>query len=138
MTSRRTRAREVALQLLFQFDLNPKPLGRRAVEAFANDRLHREAEGVTFSLALFDGVLAQKESIDAQISATAENWKLHRMLPVDRNVLRLASYEIVFAKEPAAVAINEAIELSRRYGSSDSPGFVNGILDKIAKTQAVA
>jgi transcription antitermination protein NusB len=133
---RRSRAREVVVQLLFQHDQNPTPMPRPAVERFVRDRLERDAaDAVGFCLATFDGVIANRSGIDAQISATAENWRLNRMMPVDRNVLRLATYELAFAPEPtpAAVAINEAIELSRRLGSVDSPAFVNGILDKIAK-----
>ncbi len=137
MTSRRSRAREVALQLLFQFDLNPKPIPRGAVEAFVRERLLDDEMAAEFCLTLFDGIMTNRDTLDAQISATAENWKLHRMLPVDRNVLRLCAYEMQIAKEPTAVAIDEAIKLSRRFGSLDSPAFVNGILDKIAKPQPV-
>jgi transcription antitermination protein NusB len=137
MTSRRSRAREVALQLLFQFDQNPRGMPRPAVEAFARDRLGGDADAVAFGLVLYDGVLTNRAAIDDLVSKTAENWRLARMLPVDRNVLRLGAYELAFAPEPApvAVAVDEAIELSRRYGSADSPGFVNGILDKIAKSK---
>lgn len=139
-TLRRSRAREVALQLLFQADQNPKPMPRTAVERFVRDRLVNDAENVEFGLACFDGVLAKKAEIDARITATAENWRLSRMLPADRNVLRLGVYEIAFADvpTPAAIAINEAIELARRFGSADSPAFVNGVLDKIAKSPAPA
>jgi N utilization substance protein B len=128
----------VALQLLFQFDQNPKGMPREAVEAFARDRLGGDAEAVTFGLVLYDGVLTNRPAIDELVSKTAENWRLARMLPVDRNVLRLGAYELAFTPDPApvAVAVDEAIELSRRYGSADSPGFVNGILDKIAKSQS--
>ncbi|HEY2786469.1 MAG TPA: transcription antitermination factor NusB [Fimbriiglobus sp.] len=135
MTSRRSRAREVALQMLFQFDQNAKPVPREALEAFARDRLHGDVDAVAFGLSLYDGVLANLKKIDERISETAENWRLSRMLPVDRNVLRLGTYELEFAPEtaPVGVAVDEAIELSRRYGSADSPAFVNGILDKIAK-----
>ena len=138
MTSRRSRAREVALQLLFQLDRNPKPVPREAVEAFARDRLGGDADAVAFALGLYDGVVANRPAIDERISATAENWRLSRMMPVDRNVLRLISYELTFAldRTPAAVAMDEAVELSRRYGSADSPAFVNGVLDKISKTWA--
>lgn len=138
MQSRRSRAREVVLQLLFQSDQNPKPMTRDAVRAFVDDRIHDDAEAAAFALNLFDGVHQQKDAIDAMLAATATNWKLHRMLPVDRNVLRLATYELRFAPEPtpAAAAINEAIELSRRFGSLDSPTFVNGILDTIANAPA--
>ncbi len=137
MTSRRSRAREVALQLLFQFDQNAKAVPRPAIEAFAEDRLNGDEDAMSFCLSLYDGVLASQKDIDERVSKTAENWRLSRMLPVDRNVLRLGTYELEFAPEktPVGVAVDEAIELSRRYGSADSPGFVNGILDKIAKAQ---
>jgi transcription antitermination protein NusB len=136
MTSRRSRAREVALQLLFQFDQNPKPLSRAAAEAFARDRLAGDNDAVAFALALADGVLANRPAIDDRVAATAENWRLARMMPVDRNVLRLGTYELAFAPDPmpVGVAVDEAVELARRYGSAESSAFVNGILDRIAKT----
>jgi N utilization substance protein B len=134
--ARRSRAREVTLQLLFQWDQNPTAVPRRAVERFVRERLLDDAEMTAYSLALLDGVVANKERIDPAISAIAENWRLSRMMPVDRNVLRLGTYELLFdpAPQPLEVVINEAIELARRFGSAESPKFVNGILDKIAKT----
>ncbi|MGL4422252.1 MAG: transcription antitermination factor NusB [Gemmataceae bacterium] len=136
----RSRAREIAMQLLYQIDQNPKPIRRAIVEDFARNRALAETRVVTLALELFDGVRAKVTDIDPLIVKIAENWRLHRMLPVDRNVLRLAIYEMRFAPTPtpAAVAINEAIELSRRFGSLDSPGFVNGILDKAAKLEIPA
>lgn len=136
--TRRSRAREVALQLLFQKDQNPKVIPRSAIEKFARDRLRNDRDATVFCLCLYDEVQSHRENIDARITATAENWRLHRMLPVDRNLLRIGTYEMLFAanKTPAAVAIDEVIELARRYGSSDSPAFVNGILDRIVKTHA--
>jgi transcription antitermination protein NusB len=128
--TRRSRAREVALQLLFQHDHN---LGtdRAAIERFANDRL-REPALVEFCLLLYDGVVANRGEIDQRLSAATENWRLARMAAVDRNVLRLGAFELLFSGEtPAPVAINEAIELARRFGAKDSPAFVNGVLDKL-------
>lgn len=132
---RRSRAREVALQLLFQRDQNATAIPRSAIRAFAKERLRNDAESVDFCLALYDGVGTNLAAIDAKLTATAENWRLSRMMPVDRNVLRMGIYELSHAAEPTpiAVAIDEAIELSRRFGSADSPAFVNGILDRIAK-----
>jgi N utilization substance protein B len=128
--TRRSRAREVALQLLYQRDLNPG-VDRAAVERFAHDRL-REPELVTFGLSLFDGVVANAEDIDRRLAGAAENWRLPRMAAVDRNILRLGAYEVLFTPEtPASAALNEAIELARRYGSADSPAFVNGVLDHL-------
>ena len=76
---------------------------------------------------------ARLGEIDARVTAASENWKLQRMAVSDRNVLRLGTYEIVLARPPipGPVALDEAIELARRYGAKDSPGFVNGVLDKV-------
>jgi N utilization substance protein B len=138
MLTRRSRAREVALQLLFQKDQNSKPVARAAIEAFARDRLRDDAELSAYCLALYDGVLKAQAEIDPKLTAVAENWRLNRMLPVDRNVLRLGAFELLFdpAGEPVPVVIDEAIELARRYGSKDSPKFVNGILDKVARARS--
>jgi N utilization substance protein B len=134
MLTRRSRAREVALQLLFQRDQNPQPVPRPAIEQFARDRLN-DAELTAFSLALYDGVVKHLAEIDPKLSATAENWRLNRMLPVDRNVLRLGAYELLYdpAGQPIEVVIHEANELAFRFGSVDSPKFVNGILDRVGK-----
>ncbi|HET6573963.1 MAG TPA: transcription antitermination factor NusB [Fimbriiglobus sp.] len=136
--ARRSRAREVALQLLFLKDQNAVPVPRPAVERFAHDRL-RDLDLVAFGLKLYDGVLAHQATIDQALADTAENWRLHRMMPADRNVLRLGAYELLHDPEPspAAAVLNEAIELARRFGTADSPGFVNGILDKIARTRGL-
>ena len=132
---RRFRAREVALQLLFQQDQNKKPMPRKAAVQFAKDRTRKDADAVAFALSLFDGAIAQRESIDALITATSQNWRLVRMLPADRSILRLATFELLHAEklEPIPVILNEAIELAKLYGSKDSPAFVNGILDRIAQ-----
>jgi N utilization substance protein B len=128
--TRRRRAREVALQLLFQYDTNPN-VPRPGLERFVQDRLKEEA-AATFALALYDGARTHSADIDARLTAVAENWRLPRMAVVDRNVLRLGAYELLYAPEvPANVAINEAIELARRYGSAGSPAFVNGVLDRV-------
>ena len=130
--TRRSRAREVALQLLFQRDQNPS-VARAAVERFATDRL-KSTTLAAFCLTLYDGVLAHLDDIDRRLTAAAENWRLPRMAAVDRNVLRLGAYELLHAPEtPAAVAFDEAIELARRYGSADSPSFVNGVLDRLRR-----
>ncbi len=136
--ARRSRAREVTLQLLFQHDQNPTPVPRAAVEQFARDRLLGDAEMTAYCLALYDGTLAHRSEIDPKLSATATNWRLSRMHPADRNVLRMAAYELLFdpAAQPVEVVLNEAIELARRFGSADSPKFINGVLDKIAKMKS--
>jgi N utilization substance protein B len=128
--AKRSRAREVALQALFQRDHNPR-VERSAIEQFVRDRL-REPDLQAFCLQLLDGVLAHLADIDQRLTDAAENWRLSRMATVDRNVLRLGVFELLFAADtPANVALDEAIELARRFGSADSPSFVNGVLDKI-------
>ena len=121
----------MALQLLFQQDVNRQPK-RPLMERFVHDRLN-DAVAEPFCLSLFDGVMSHQKEIDLKLTAAADNWRLHRMSAVDRNVLRLGVYEMVYMPEPTPgpVALDEAIELSRRYGSKDSPAFVNGVLDKL-------
>jgi N utilization substance protein B len=130
--TRRSRGREVALQLLYQREQNPK-IDRAALEQFAHARLKDEPT-CKFCLFLFDGVVAHMDQIDARISAAAENWRITRMPAVDRNILRLGAYELVHMQDtPAAVAFDEAIELARRYGAADSSAFVNGVLDRLRR-----
>jgi N utilization substance protein B len=132
--TRRSRAREVALQLLFQRDLNSS-VERAGIERFAQDRL-RDPELAAFCLQLFDGVITHAEAIDRELAAAAENWRLPRMAAVDRNVLRLGAYELLHTPgTPASVVLNEAIELAHRYGSADSPAFVNGVLDRLRENR---
>jgi N utilization substance protein B len=131
----RSRAREVALQLLYQYDFSPR-LPREAIERFARERLRRE-ELAAFTLSLYDGVVANRADIDSRLKAVLENWRLHRLAAVDRNVLRLGAYELLHRPQtPPLVALNEAIELARRYGSAESPAFVNGVLDRLHQTAA--
>lgn len=128
---RRSRAREVALQLLFQHDLNAGA-DRTAAERFARERL-RDASSEAYCLRLVDDVRARATAIDAHLAAAAENWRPARMAAVDRNVLRIGTAELTLADNavPAAVVIDEAIELARRFGSAESPAFVNGVLDRV-------
>lgn len=128
---RRSRAREVVLQLLYQHDHNPL-VDPQAIRAFLEGRL-KEPGLVAFAESLYRGVLEHLAELDARLAAVAENWTVERMAAVDRNVLRLGAYELLFCPEtPKAVAIDEAIEIARRYGSQDSPAFVNGVLDRLA------
>jgi N utilization substance protein B len=130
--TRRSRAREVALQLLFQRDFNPA-VERAAMEQFARERL-RDETLQAFCLKLFDGVTAHQADIDQRITAAAENWRLHRMPAVDRNILRLGTFELVHDDDtPGPVAVDEAIELAKRFGSGDSAGYVNGVLDRVRR-----
>lgn len=133
--SRRSRAREIVLQVLYQNELNPDQpdlIRTRFVEA----RLGRNEKLVAFAKSLIEGVREHRESLDKELEKTAMNWRLSRMAATDRNVLRLGAYEMLHTDAPGRVVINEAIELARRYGSDNSASFVNGVLDKLMKMQA--
>jgi len=125
----RRKAREVALQALYQIDLVPTadPL---FLQRFITGRL-RAAPLVRFSQELVDGVQAHLNEIDAEIESRAENWRLSRMTVVDRSLLRMAAYELLHTDVPPAVAADEAVELAKRYGAESSPRFVAGILAKL-------
>jgi N utilization substance protein B len=128
--SRRSRAREVVLQLLYQDDLNPEA-DRQATEQFLRERLNDDEELMGFARSLLTGVRAQRAELDRRLSERTDNWSMERMAVTDRNVLRLGAYEILFTDTPGPVAINEALELAKRFGARQSAQFVNGILDKL-------
>ena len=127
--ARRTRAREVALQVLYQDDLNPAHPSADE-ERFVSGRL-QAPELIEFSGSLIAGVRRNRTELDHLLSQTADHWSLERMAVTDRNVLRLGAYEILYADTPGRVAINEAVELAKRFGSRQSAQFVNGILDRL-------
>lgn len=132
--SRRSRAREIVLQVLYQNDLNPdQPELVRA--RFMKTRLNWDKSLIEFAEKLLAGVEKHKAALDERLQETARNWRLARMSATDRNVLRLGAYEILFSETPDRVAINEAIELAKRYGTNQSSQFVNGILDRLMKSQ---
>jgi N utilization substance protein B len=94
-------------------------------------------EVVSFAVSLVNGVYGNKERIDSIITKYTTNWQIDRMAAIDRNIIRLASFEILFSEDiPSKVAINEAVELAKRYGDKDSGKFVNGVLDKINKEES--
>jgi len=126
---RRSRAREVALQALFQEDLNPRDSFDQ-LAPFVKSRLKNESLR-TFAIGLVQGVMRNLAELDALLDAKAENWSLSRMAATDRNILRLGAFEIRYADTPDRVAIDEAVELAKRFGSANSSQFVNGILDKL-------
>jgi len=126
--SRRSRAREVALQILFEDDVNPRA-SVADMKSFVNGRLN-SPELEEFCMSLILGVRRNQVELDAQLSQIADNWSVARMAATDRNVLRLGAYEILYTDTPDRAAINEAVELAKRFGSAQSAQFVNGILDK--------
>jgi transcription antitermination protein NusB len=130
--SRRSRAREVVLQVLFEDDLNPSH-SLTASDRFLEQRLNRDPVLVEFATALLAGVRRHRQELDQLLADRAENWSLRRMAVTDRNVLRLGTYEILFTDIPARAAINEAVDLARRFGTRQSGNFVNGILDRFLK-----
>lgn len=130
--ARRSRARQVVLQLLYQDDLNPGQ-DAAASEQFLQQRLRWNAELVDFARLLLAGVRTHRPAIDRQLRRRAENWTLERMSVTDRNVLRLATYEMLYTDTPGRVVIDEAIELARRFGAAQSAQFVNGVLDRLWK-----
>lgn len=127
--SRRSRAREVALQALFQEDLNPQN-SLENLGAFLALRL-RDEESREFAKGLVLGVKRNQEELDALLQSKAEHWSVQRMPATDRNLLRMGAFEIRYTDTPDRVAINEAVELAKRYGTAQSSQFINGILDKL-------
>jgi N utilization substance protein B len=126
--SRRSRAREVALQILFEDDVNPRAMVAD-MKRFVHGRLN-SPELEEFCMSLILGVRRNQHELDALLSQTADNWSVARMAATDRNVLRLGAYEILYTETPDRAAINEAVELAKRFGTAQSAQFVNGILDK--------
>lgn len=128
---KRREAREAAVQHLFARELQGK-LGGEEDEAFWSLHMARPA-AKSMAEELVRGVLEHREEIDRIIQNAVENYRLERLANVDRNVLRLAVYELLRAPDvPAPVVINEAIEIAKKFGASESSSFVNGILDRIA------
>jgi len=135
---KRREGREAAVQFLFQDDLNktdPKAMPE-ALEEFWQLR-ESAAKTRQFAAELIQGVIGNREAIDERIKKVTANYELHRIAPVDRNILRVAIYEMLYTNEvPPVVCINEAIEIAKRFGSEDSGRFVNGILDKLKEETA--
>lgn len=130
--STRRRAREIVLQLLYEADVNDSR-GPDAARRFIRSRMQGRKALTEFACTLLQGTLAHRQQIDELLAKLATNWTLPRMPVVDRNVLRLGAYEIMFGDTPGRVAVNESIVLAKRYGDKNSPRFVNGVLDRLLK-----
>lgn len=131
----RRKARECALQLLYQTDMS----GTSPQEALATywSKDPADADVEQFAESLLSGVFERKAEIDEIISSYSTNWKVSRMASIDKNILRVAVYEMIYCPDiPVKVTINEAVEIAKSYGTEDSGAFVNGILDNIAKKYA--
>lgn len=131
----RRRGRERALQALFSLETVAAadlPVGL----ARFWDSVEDEADGTVraFAEEIVRGVVAEREAIDEAIQAQSANWRLDRMARIDRNILRVGVWELLRTETPGKVAINEAIEIAKAYGGEGSPAFVNGILDRVARS----
>ncbi|MBI5756688.1 MAG: transcription antitermination factor NusB [Nitrospirae bacterium] len=133
----RRKSREYALQMLYQYDIShqheglPEGLPESLIDGFWTFK--EVPENVReFTDNIVEGVIKNLSMIDSKINQSVMNWSIHRMAVVDRNILRMAIYELLFIKDiPVKVTINEAIEIAKRYGGEDSSSFVNGILDRV-------
>jgi N utilization substance protein B len=134
----RHQSRRVALQVLYAADLAgaartdaPPPTDEIFDRVAANFELEEGAR--SFAKALVCGVAQDRASLDARIGMHAQNWRLSRMAAVDRNVLRLAAYELSHTETPASIVLDEAVDLAREFGAEASPAFVNGVLDALSR-----
>lgn len=128
----RRKAREIAVRVLFQMDLGRQTLEGAWPLAIEGEEL--SGSGLAFARELAEGAASHRAEVDQVLAAYAEGWKVSRMAGVDRNILRLAAYEILFRPDiPVSATINEAVELAKKYGSEESPKFVNGILGELAR-----
>ncbi|HZX10769.1 MAG TPA: transcription antitermination factor NusB [Acidobacteriota bacterium] len=126
----RRESREAALQILFQLEFSESSEVPDLNQFWKNKKNQDSA----YAQQLVHGVMAHKEEIDGLIQSHSQNWRVSRMLLIDRNIMRLAVYELLFEKDMAvAVVINEAVELAKKFGSSESARFINGVLDALSK-----
>lgn len=132
----RRKAREAALQFLFQDDFieqegkQAQELPERFEQFCSLYQISHKAR--PYALKLLNGIQENREAVDQMIGESAVNWRLERIAITDRNLLRVGVYEMTYAKDlPPQVAINEAVEIAKRFGSSDSPAFINGVLDAV-------
>ncbi len=133
---KRTKARELALQVLFQIDITGEDLNTTLGVFLENQIRPVDLKVKEFCECLVQGAVSQKNEIDKVISRYAKNWLIKRMAVIDRNVLRMATYEIIYLADiPVNVSINEAVDLAKKFGDINSGKFVNGILDKISKSE---
>ncbi len=132
----RRQSRELALKVLYQMEYSHATAGE-ALSVFesnfkAPERLWKYARG------LVTGIGMHLDELDAKVESVSRRWKMSRMAQVDRNVLRIAAYEMLFSEIPPKVAISEAVELAKRYSSEEAPAFINGVLDSLLASQQEA
>jgi len=134
MTLRR-KSREFALQMLFEWDMTRQEPAR--VEKLFWKSARAAVSTREFADQLFEGTVAQADAIDEMVGKFSENWRLDRLAAIDRNILRLAIYELRAATAPAKVVIDEALELAKKFSSAEAPAFLNGVLDAARKSLAM-
>jgi N utilization substance protein B len=131
--SNRRKGRELALQALYQIEITGDP-SVAAMELFLR-HFEGNVQAKEFARRLVSGAVSQRAEIDRLLDQATENWKLERLAKVDSVLLRLAAYELVFCADiPVAVTLDEAIEIAKRFGGEESAGFINGVLDQVAKS----
>jgi N utilization substance protein B len=132
---KRTKAREYALKILYAVDITAQA-PEKCIEVFWQNNEESDKEVKDFADTVVAGVHKNRELIDKVITEYTTNWQLKRMAVIDRNVLRAATYELLFREDiPPKVSINEAIDVAKKYGDRDSGKFVNGVLDKINRAE---
>ena len=130
----RREAREAAVQFLFSHDLNDETLPDQCADFWELRKARKKVQD--FANDLIKGLFEQREGLDQAIDAASKNYTLNRLSPIDRNILRLAAFEILHRDDiPVAVTMNEAIEIAKRFGTAESPRFINGVLDGIQRDQ---
>ena len=135
MMRKRTQARECALQILYQHEINPEPL-EESLASFWGENATLPEEVRSFADSLVRGTLEHLPEIDEVIARYTENWQLSRMAAIDRNILRFGVYELLYVEDiPPKVSINEAVNIAKKFSQEESGKFVNGVLDKINHTE---
>ena len=131
--STRRKGRELALQALYQIEMTGDPSGA-AVNLFLR-HFEGSVKAKEFARRLVSGTISQRSEVDRLITAATENWRLDRLAKVDFVLLRMAAYELRFCADiPISVTLDEAIEIAKRFGSEESAGFINGVLDRVAQS----
>ena len=128
--ARRSKSRQVAVQMLYQLDLNPD-IDAETIREMISERV-QDVSLRQFAWELVAGVMEFRGELDEQIQKVAQNWRISRMAATDRSVLRLGSYELLKTETPRGVVIDEAIELAKKFGNAQSSQFVNGVLDQLS------
>ena len=135
MIRKRTQAREFALQILYQHEMNPQPL-EELLASFWEENATQPEEVRSFANFLVRGTLDHITEIDEVLARYTENWQLNRMAAIDRNIMRFAVFELLYVEDiPPKVSINEAVNIAKKFSQEESGKFVNGVLDKINHTE---